>query len=182
MSFVIAPIVEGHGDVSALPVLLRRLAPSLHVKRPVRFPRAQLLQHVHLERAVRIASSNIMDHGGVLLVLDADQDCAARLGPDLEAQLRSLLPQRPSRVVVAVREFESWIVAGGPEYGVSDADAAGSPKRRIRDQHGVYSEAADQARLIAVADLDLLERNSRSFRRLRRVIDEFERLSQDAPT
>lgn len=172
MSFAIAPIVEGHGDVAALPVLLRKIDPTVQVKRPVRFPRSKLLIQDQLVRAAQIASANITHLGAVLLVIDADESCAATLGPELERQLLEALPNRTCRVVLAVREFESWIVGGDPEYGVENPDVAGDLKGRIQQRHGVYKETADQARLMAVADLSLLEQKSRSFRRLLAVMKE----------
>lgn len=174
MTYVIAPIVEGHGDVAALPVLLRRIAPLLVVKRPVRFPRTKLLIRDELARAAKIAASNIPDQGGILLLLDADEDCAATLGPDLERQITSVIPNRKCRVALAVQEFEAWIVGGDESYGVENADSVGKLKERIRQRYGVYSETADQARLIATANMGLLEQRSRSFRHLRSVVREFE--------
>lgn len=173
MNFTIAPIVEGHGDVDAVPLLIRRISPSLIVKRPVRFPRNRLIENKHLERAARIAASNIADRGAVLLVMDADEDCAAKLGPDLERRLECILPRRLCRVVLVVREFEAWIVGGHAAFGIADPDQAGDLKGRIRSQFGVYKETVDQPRLIAEADLELLMERSRSFRRLKKVLDEF---------
>ncbi len=56
----IQPIVEGHGDVSALPVLLRRLrdeagAFELRVGKPIRRRRWELVQRDLLEKAIRLA-------------------------------------------------------------------------------------------------------------------------------
>ena len=172
MSFAVAPIVEGHGDVAALPVLLRKMHPSIQVKSPVRFPRTKLLIDEHLRRAARIAASNIVDRGAVLLVIDADEDCAAQRAPDLEKRLCGFLPNRCCRVVLAVREFEAWIVGGHAEFDVIDPDNAGHLKDRIREKHGVYKETVDQPRLIATVDLQLLARRSRSFRHLSKVLGE----------
>jgi hypothetical protein len=173
MSFVVAPIVEGHGDVGAVPVLLRRLDSALQVKTPVRFPRSRLLIDDHLSRAARIAAANIRGPGAVLLIIDADEDCAARLVPNLEQRLRGMLPHVPCRVVLPVREFEAWIVGGDPAYLNENPDESGDLKGRIRTRLGTYSETVDQPRLIATADLELLAARSRSFRRLQKVVAEF---------
>lgn len=179
MSFEVAPIVEGHGDVAALPVLLRRINPSIIVKRPVRFPRNKLVIREHLIRAAEIAAANLTGRGGLLLLLDADEDCAAELGPRLEAQLTEALPQHVCRVVLAVREFEAWIVGGDPAFDVSDPDQCGDLKGRIHHHLGVYSETVDQPRLIAGSNLDRLLQCSRSFQRLHKVVDEFASRSPD---
>jgi hypothetical protein len=174
MSVLVAPIVEGYGDVDALPVLLRRMAPSIIVKRPIRIPRTKLLTGDGLSHAAAIAAANVAFGGGILLVIDADKDCAAEIGPELESRLSQLVPKCLCRAVLAVREFEAWIVGGDPAYNVNDADSAGDLKGRIRNQHGVYKETADQARLIASCDLERLSQSSRSFRRLQKIIHEFE--------
>ena len=92
MSFVVAPIVEGHGDVQALPVLLRMIDPTLQIARPVRFPRSKLIKQEHLVRAAAIAAANIIDRGAIFLLIDADEDCAAQLGPELERYLSERFP------------------------------------------------------------------------------------------
>jgi hypothetical protein len=172
MSLVVAPIVEGHGDVAALPVLLRLLNPAIQVRTPVRFPKTKLLIEEHLRRAVRIAASNVVDEGALLVVIDADEDCAAQLARELQQRISKILPERQARVVFAVREFEAWIVGGIADFKVPDPDHAGHVKDRIREKFGVYKETVDQPRLIAAADVAMLTQRSRSFRRLRKVIDE----------
>ena len=52
----IQPIVEGHGDVAAFPVLLRCLVAearswSIGIGRPIRVPRGKLVQQAGVERA-----------------------------------------------------------------------------------------------------------------------------------
>lgn len=178
MSFTIAPIVEGHGDFAAVPILLRRMVPMLAVARPVRFPRSKLIIPAELIRAARIAEANISDQGAVLLVMDADEDCAATLGPQLQQTLSRGLPHRLCRVVLAVREFEAWIVGGDVAYGVDAPDSAGGLKDRIKARYGVYSETIEQPRLIAAADIRRLCAMSRSFQKLQKVVDEFAALAE----
>ena len=173
MGFTLAPIVEGHGDVIALPILLRRMNPALIVKRPVRFPKTKLLIPEHLQRAAIIAASNIQPPGAVLLVMDSDEECAATRAAEMVRLLGESLPGHLCKVALAVREFEAWIVGGDDYYAVPDADVAGNLKGRIRQRYGVYSETADQPRLIARADLSRLEQSSRSFRHLKSVVKQF---------
>jgi hypothetical protein len=181
LSFTLAPIVEGHGDVAAVRVLIQRMSPALIVARPVRFPRNRLLQDETLLKAARIAASNIRSVGAVLLLIDSDADCAKQVGPELRQRLERILPNHVCRTAVAVREFESWIVGGHPVYAVADPDNAGAPKQRIAAMRGVYKESVDQPKLIANADLDRLERCSRSFRHFRKVIDELAGLAAQGP-
>ncbi len=170
MTFTIAPIVEGYGDVAAVPVLLRRMVPELAIATPVRFARNQLTKPDRLSHYARIAAANIHDGGALLLLMDADDDCAATLGPQVQEQLSAEFPGRLVRVAFAVREFEAWIVGGHAVYDVADADVAGRLEDRIRTVHGTYKKTVDQPRLIARADLTLLEQRSRSFRHLLGVL------------
>lgn len=57
---MIQPIVEGHGEVDAVPVLLRRLrdeagAFDLQIGVPIRHTRAQLVREATLRQAVELA-------------------------------------------------------------------------------------------------------------------------------
>jgi hypothetical protein len=166
----IATIVEGHGEVTAVPALIARLEPDVRVAPPARIRRSEVTTPERLVRMARIARANISGRGGVLLIVDADEDCAVELASGFRRSLGSALPDVPFEVALAVREFESWIVGGTPELGVDDPDAAGSAKRRLREHFGQYSPTADQKRLIKEADIELLSARSRSFRHLRSAL------------
>lgn len=169
MSFTIASIVEGHGDEPSLPVLLRRLVPTARVARPVRFPKTKLLAAEGLTRAVAIARANIRkgEAGMILVVIDADEDCAAELGPGLLQRVKASAYDVECFVALAVHEFESWIVGGHPELDVEDPESAGKPKDRIAQVNGGrYKETVDQPRFTAAIDPERLRARSPSFRRL----------------
>jgi hypothetical protein len=56
----IQPIVEGHGEVAAVPVLLRRLRDAaqvypIEVNAPIRRPSADFFQQEQVGKAVRLA-------------------------------------------------------------------------------------------------------------------------------
>ena len=67
----IASVVEGHGEVEAVPLLLRRFAAqwdpsvSFEALKPVRIARSKLLKQGELERAIELAASKAPE-GGVL--------------------------------------------------------------------------------------------------------------------
>jgi hypothetical protein len=84
----IASIVEGDGEVAALPRLLHRIASELGVAKPMtpnpmRVSRGKLTIAGGIERAVSAAALRVPGDGGVLVLLDADDDCPAQLGPQL---------------------------------------------------------------------------------------------------
>jgi hypothetical protein len=95
-------VVEGHGEVESIPVLIRRIAhefdPALPVviPRPVRVTKSKLLKSGELERATALAALNAGRGGGLLIVLDSDEDCPAQLGPELLERVRLARADMPS--------------------------------------------------------------------------------------
>lgn len=181
---VIQPIVEGQGDVAAVPLLLRRLrdeaqAWGLEVARPHRKRRTQLVKKDSLQDAVQLAA---LTAGciGILVLFDADDDCPMELAPTLEQWALDVAGGRPCAVVMANREYEAWFLAGievlrGRAGILPEAvshphpeiprDAKGELERRM--SHGSsYSASVDQAALTAHLDLESAYRRCRSFRKL----------------
>lgn len=181
---MIQPIVEGQGDETAVPVLLRRLRDEaqvwgLEVGRPHRRRRTQLVRRDSLQVAVRVAVLH-QDCAGILVLFDADDDCPKDLGPTLERWAREAAGGRPCAVVMANREYEAWFLASiealrGQAAVLPDAtshpnpeaprDAKGELERRM--SRGVsYSATVDQVALTARLDLESAYRRCRSFRKL----------------
>jgi len=117
MPFRIVPIVEGHGEVPALPILLRRLlaefnpAVAIELARPIRRPRGTLLKEGGLEEAVRLGAIEMGDTGAILLLLDSEGDCPAELAPSFLARARNARPDKQISLVLAHQEFEAWFLA-----------------------------------------------------------------------
>src|SRR5690348_16357160 len=112
----IASIVEGDGEVSALPKVLYRLAAQipvydLRVPPPRRIPKGKLIAPGGIEKAVSAQAQRVRTDGGVLVLLDADDDCPADLGPALLARARAVRRDVPISVVLAYKEFENWYLA-----------------------------------------------------------------------
>jgi len=177
VTHTVAPIVEGHGDVAALRVLLGKIAPAIRVARPVRFPKSKLVKvETELVRAVRIAGANIRpgETGLILLLIDGDEDCPAKLAPELLASMNKGARDIHCLVVFAVREFESWIVGGHPDLDIADPEHAGKAKGRIEKINGgLYQQSVDQARLASRIEVDRLRPHSPSFRRFAERIENF---------
>ena len=115
----IAPIVEGHGEVDALPALLHRIqlsipsAQTLQINAPIRVKSGSFLnKHDDFQRHVVLAASKAAARqGSVLILLDCDDDCPAALGPRLLRDAISVRDDVPIFVALAHREYETWFLA-----------------------------------------------------------------------
>jgi hypothetical protein len=178
--------VEGHGEVSALPVLLRRIGEwqdplvDAVVLPPIRVRRDRFLNRDdEFNRVLALASAKAGNDGWILVLLDADDDCPAELGADTMRRARERLPNHKVSVVLANREYEAWFIAAAASLNghrgfaagdevVVDAeairDAKGWIKARIAS--GAYGETTDQPAFSARVDLQQVHDGSRSFRKL----------------
>lgn len=189
MSIVIASVVEGHGEVTALPKLLWRLTDRLGVvsrlsiPEPRRVPKDQLLRSGGVELAITKAAPLVTGPGGVLVLIDADAQCPAELGPPLQARAQAARPDKRIGVVLAKCEFEAWFLAAGPSLDgwqglpplerPADPEAGRGAKARIESWMRpiqAYNPRRDQAALTAVFDLDQAREHSPSFDKLWREV------------
>lgn len=188
----IACIVEGHGDAAALPLLIRRLVPDhlqgrVTITRPIRIPRGRLIKQNELSRAVELAGRSTAPGDGILIAIDADEDCPAELGPSL---LRIATAQRADRrlaVVLAKREFEAWFVAAAESLvghrGIEDMPPRPTDPEDIQDPKAWlsaamagshrYRETLDQPALAAIFDVEQAATRSPSLARLQRILHEW---------
>jgi hypothetical protein len=117
MLAAIASIVEGHGEVQAVPALVRRIAASgkpvvyPRILDPIRVRRSGVVKEGELERYVELAARKLGGDGGILILLDSDDDCPAELGPHLLGRARATRSDLPIAVVLAKREYEAWFLA-----------------------------------------------------------------------
>jgi hypothetical protein len=164
-------VVEGHGEVTAVPIVVRRLmtdagVPRVEMPPPLRLSKGKMLKQQELARAVELMARKTAPQGPLLVVLDADADCPAELGPRLFNWAQAARSDRPIGVVVAKREFESWFIAAARSLrgcrGLPndlepppDAEAVRNPKQWLNDRmpHG-YSETLDQPALASTFDLN----------------------------
>ncbi|WP_283138133.1 DUF4276 family protein [Rhizohabitans arisaemae] len=187
---VIASIVEGHGEVQALPLLLRRIAHALgvwdiHLPPPIRRHRGRLVAPGGIESAVDQAAYHVAGRGGVLVLLDADDDCPAELGPRLLERARRVREDKELSVVLANREFEAWFMAAAPSLagkrGLADSLVApDEPESRRGAKEWLtahktdgtpYKETVDQPGLTADFDMPQARRNAPSFDKFWRDVE-----------
>ena len=170
----IAAIVEGHGEVEAVPILLRRIARSVSpnivvdIPRPIRVGRYKIVRVGEVERAVELAARRAGMNGGILIVLDAEDDCPAEMGPKILARAETARPDRSVKVVFAKAEYEAWFLAAAGsiagQCGMSDSTVPPREPETIRDAKGwlsqrmpagqSYRPTRHQPALTAVFDLD----------------------------
>lgn len=162
------------------------LAPNgyFDVARPIRVPRGRLVKEDELEKAVRLASMKAGAQGLVIVLLDADDDCPAELGPAMLTRACTSHPPQRTSVVLANREFEAWYLAASDSIAgqrglPSDFHWDGDPEGP-RDAKGLlsaampggmrYSETIDQPGFAAIIDLQAA-RTAPSFDKLYRDLD-----------
>lgn len=182
----IACIVEGHGEVEAFPILLRRIAewrsPQVFpdVPTPIRVHRDRFLNRdEEFRRHLLLAAAKCGDGGWILVLLDADDECPASRGADILLRAQTVVPHRCVSVVLANREYEAWFIAAAQSLNgyrgfmldpkdrtepETPRDAKGWVKERMASRH--YGETTDQPAFTAKMDLEQAFENSRSFRKL----------------
>jgi hypothetical protein len=183
---VVVPIVEGHGEVAAVPELLRRMvawsAPSCYVEvaPPIRTARSKFLNDPdEFSKMLQLASLKAADTGWVLLLLDADDDCPVTLARDVERRASTVIDATNLSIVIANREFEAWFIASATSldgcrgFKFDPVNAVGDPDRPrgakgwlARQMNAGYHEVTDQPAFAASMNLAEAWANSRSFRRL----------------
>ncbi|WP_224368928.1 DUF4276 family protein [Hyalangium versicolor] len=201
----ILAIVEGHGEQTAVPVLLRRWfqyrgfrnfeTPDL----AIRAPGAGALKCPHdaddelgVEYYVEMAAREQPD--GILIILDADDECLERsktrrkgLGLELLERALAVAPHIPIQVVVANREYEVWFLAalarlrrakllpaGQRLATLSDIEAIRDCKKRLSALLGrPYEETIDQSDFSSALPFTSgMAQRSRSYRKLLKALDE----------
>lgn len=193
----IVPIVEGHGEVSALPILLRRIGVELlggvyfDVVKPLRCKRDQVVQRQNnelcqkIDLAVRtLRSFGDGTPGMILVLIDAECDLPCQLGPQLFLRATQCRPDVDMSCVLAAPCYETWFIAAAlslaeyldlttdailPESPEHDGLGKGWIKTRIR--RAKYSETSDMPRLTTAMDLIQCRSRSPSFDKLCRELE-----------
>lgn len=195
------PIVEGHGEVAAVPVLLRRLlwdhaqCYGMEVGSPVRRTCSQFRREEEVHRMVRLALLQ-PDCAAVLLLFDGEDDCPLELATKVRGWAQEAAGATPCEVVIAYREYETWFLASVESlrgrWGIADDATAPDDPEAKRDAKGAleeflpprrgYSPTVDQADMSAVFDMALAHRRNRSFRKLVKTVgDLLGQLGQPVP-
>lgn len=180
----IQPIVEGHGEVKAVPELLRRLQQEaacyrITIGNPIRRPSSDLNNKKNFQAAVQLALLH-EDCAAILILFDLDEGCPKEKAAELAAWADEVVTSVPFAVVLAHCEYEAWFLASVESLrgynGIPlDAESPKEPENirgakqyleRLMARTYSYSETSDQVRLTARFDMRVSYRRSRSFRRL----------------
>ena len=183
-------IVEGDGDLKAVPILIRRLLQEVHERFDVQqLPAQKRGEWPRVRRDFeRFYLSARLERAPILWVLDFD--CDQCVDPSVErtwlqTEARRIDPTGTVDVVFMVKEFESiflWDEAclrrafpelqgdiSLPENPESVRDAKGWISRTLPKGRS-YKPTTDQARMTATIELDRLRSASPSMRRLEKSL------------
>lgn len=178
-------ILEGLGDVGAVPLLIRRVMEENDIYDLRIAPRpktnveiARLRQPGQIERYLDFCNRDVGD--SILIALDCDDGCPVETARDFGERIRATRFQKPVSVCLFHREYESiflpsieLIAAKYPDFRWRKL-AARENIETIRDVKGeisrmmgpgrAYKPTSDQARFTAAIDLHRTRHASRSFR------------------
>lgn len=144
-------IVEGHGDVRAVPYLVRRIAEhnqvfSAVIPQPFRLARSKMTEADALSRAVTLGARTVIDNavgGGIILLADSDDDCAVTECQTILSDMRNSAQGIECRAVFAVREYESWFLGSSSSLagkdGIVDNPPQVSKLEGIRNAKGYFN-------------------------------------------
>lgn len=195
----VMPIVEGQGEVKSLRILLYRIwvellgGEHIHVHLPIRQSRSKLVRNGRIQiedvestvkladSKIRIYSKRMSDPALILILFDADQDCPARLGPQLLESAKSAFPHRDITCVIVNVEYETWFVAAAESLSdyldLKEIEPPQSPeesrlgKRWIKNRfRGKYQETENQPALTQAMNLASCRQRSPSFDKLCREL------------
>lgn len=194
----IVPIVEGDGEVEAVPLLLGKIMADMKraeigISRPPLNAGScsNLTKPGGLERFVQNAALR-SDCGAILVLMDADKGCPLKIAQDFVARINTMGTKYPVVVVIANCEYEAWFLASldsiagknlegrtglpsGTTYPVLDVETLVGAKSWLDRQFPgsrKYKETLDQAPMTQLLKPGLVALRSRSFRRLQHALEE----------
>ena len=182
--------------MEAVPILLRRIAQrvsphmAIQIPRPIRVKRQRVLKAGELERAVELAGKRAGAGGGILILLDANSDCPAGMGPELLRRAGAARPDLLVRVVLAKVEYEAWFLAAAESIAgrqeIAERTTPPTDPESINDAKGWlsermppgrrYRETLHQPALTAVFNVDAA-RSAPSFDKMWRDVSDLLQLA-----
>jgi len=196
----VAAIVEGDGEFDCIRILLCRIwgellgGEFLEVMQPIRRPQGTLLQEAGLQQAVGYAIKKLKSPSAtddptlILILIDSEGKCPARLGPKLLKVAAEVNASVDIACVLAHYMYETWFVAAADSLRqylrFEDADRRADPesaglgkswiKRHFhdpKDPDRPYRETRHQPAMTAAMDLNRCRTASPSFDKLCREFE-----------
>ena len=188
--FHVVPIVEGYGEVEAVPILLRRIAEMtclgllLKINHPIRVKVGSFLNDDgYFKKQITLTAAKAAQSGGfVLILLDCEDSCPAILGPKTLEKAKTVRSDVNYVVVLAYREYESWFLASASSlrgiYGFPLDLEPPTDVEAIRDAKGWLGSRMDRKYDVATHQLEFTIRFDISKARTNKSFNRcFERIS-----
>lgn len=205
MTLHIAPIVEGETEELCFEPLLQHIwnklptptMEALRVAKPTRCNRSAIAKpsHRELEEKMQYALDKLLprlrepgvDRGLVLVLIDADEDCPARLAPQLLSRAKKVRSDVDVDCVVAKRKLENWFTASAESLSGAEGlplnlrapydpesrggDAWLTQQMKKIDRRRKYVKPTHAVTFVRLLDVALCRGRSPSFDKLCRVLE-----------
>jgi Domain of unknown function (DUF4276) len=189
MSLKIVCVVEGQGEVSALPILIRRMLACANVvdyvdiPTPIRTRRDRFLRVEEEYRKVLGLAAAKAGGNPILVLLDADDDCPVDISGRIRRIVQTTIEHSSVGIVIADREFESWFLASAPtlsgnrtlsenlhvpEHSETIRNCKGWLSERMASKK--YSEVLDQPAFANRICPSMASQHSRSFKKFSKEV------------
>jgi hypothetical protein len=193
---VVGLLVDGMAEYHSLALLTPRVSTEHTIRRPLRADIQPLAPTGQIARTILKSMPLLVAKGVqrvvVLIDMEDRDECPGVFASDIENQVRALNKHECQvYVVVKARCYENWLICAisalkrqrsrFPHVGritkhvLSDkGDSADAIElmRQCTDSNAAYEKVNDAKRIMTAADPHEIARNSRSFRRLLRILDD----------
>jgi hypothetical protein len=182
-------IVEGHGDVRAVPVLVRRILESHGIYDVQLLPPQRRGEHPSIKRLFdNYFLAAIKDNAAILWIMDFDSkeyECPYIESNELLARAHALRPGWPLKVAFLVKEYEALFlhdeqatravftdIPKQAEFPAVPEEIRGAKEwlSHLRPSGMAYKESVHQEKITARLDLHLLRERSKDFAHLERAV------------
>lgn len=155
---------------------------GIDIKKPIRLPKQKLLKAGELERALDLAMQKCEGPCGILILLDADEDCPREIGEQVLNRSTEARPNANVQAVVAKAEYEAWLLGAVesllPEnrrplvsFNPQEAENVRGAKEKLAEVLDIfYSETVDQPAFTSEFDLSQARANCPSFDKFWRAV------------
>ncbi len=183
------PVVEGHADAKAIPILLRRICAEIFgrwdilIREPWRLPRSKMVIPAEIRRVYYpLSKGAVGGPGAIVVVLDQDDD--HDISELVDRVSEPMADMADLRVVVACREYEAWFLGGIESLRVhrsvrddasfdSDPEAPRDAKGRLRQlMNEPYRETLHQPAFTELLSIGAARQRCPSFDHLVQAVGE----------